>query len=61
MVDVGFEPTTNPLTAERSTVELLDNYITGLGFEPRQKGPKSFVLPLHHPVEPTKGFEPSTY
>ena len=27
----------------------------GLGFEPRQKAPEAFVLPLHHP--PTEWFD----
>jgi hypothetical protein len=34
--------------------------IPGLGFEPRQREPKSLVLPLHYPGEPTEGIEPPT-
>jgi hypothetical protein len=28
--------------------------VTGLGFEPRQTGPKPVVLPLHYPVKPSR-------
>lgn len=34
--------------------------VPGLGFEPRQREPKSLVLPLHYPGEPIEGFEPPT-
>ena len=46
----GFEPSTNRLTADRSTTELLGNVNMAAepGLEPGQKDSKSFVLPLHN-------------
>ena len=57
----GFEPSTNRLTADRSTTELLGKVcITCFvvvaaepGFEPGQKDSKSFVLPLHNSANNT--------
>lgn len=59
---VGFEPTTYKLTVCRTTVVLQGiKLIPGLGFEPRQREPKSLVLPLHYPGEPLIGVEPITF